>query len=836
MPPRPLTRSVLPIDAHVPTIVGALRRRRAAVIAAEPGAGKTTRVPPALLECAGSGDVVVLEPRRLAARMAARRVAAELGEELGHTVGYTVRFDDRTGPATRLRFVTEGVFVRRLAADPELAGTSVVVFDELHERHLHTDLALALARRAQERRDDLRLVAMSATLDSGPVAAFLDAELIEVPGRSFPVRIEHLGGDAPLERQVASAVRRLLREEPDGDVLVFLPGAAEIRRAQRALTTDKAEVCILHGDLSADAQERAVRPGPRRKVVLSTNIAESSVTIDGVVAVVDSGLARRASVSPWTGLSSLQTVRISQASATQRAGRAGRTRPGRCLRLYSEHELRSRPAHDPPEIVRADLAELVLLLRSLGQDPERFPFFEPPPAAAVEAADALLELLDATRAGTVTDLGRTMLRLPTHPRLARVALTAVERGVGARGCLLAALAAERDLRLAARSPLHRAEASHEVGASDLLARLEAFEAAEAEGLRDGELRARELDPVVYHAARRSRDQLARALRIDRRPKAPLEDEEEALLVAILTGFPDRVGRRRRPHSTQIVFESGAATLTETSVVREAELLVATEIRDGRARGGSGRAVIHAATRVEPETLLEVYPERIQEQRELTFDEDLGQVVERHALTYGAVLLDETIRRDPEGPEVARTLAEALWGRGLNQTFDLEPLEAFRRRARFAIGHGLPLGDVGDEALRAALRDLCTGRRTAAELQGASLLDALRARLDPTALVRLDRMAPAAVALPRRKRCPVHYEADRPPWIASRLQDFFGLEDGPRIAEGKVPLVLHLLAPNRRAVQVTTDLAGFWERHYPTIRRQLQRRYPKHDWPEDPRQS
>ncbi len=825
--------NTLPIDAHLPAIVETLRRRRSVVIVAEPGAGKTTRVPPALLSLAGNGDVVVLEPRRLAARMAARRVAAERDEQVGRTVGYSVRFDDRTSADTRLRFVTEGVFVRRLASDPLLSGTNVVVFDELHERHLHTDLALALTRHAQRRRGDLTVVTMSATLDSQPVAAFLDAEVIRVPGRTFPVRIEHDHDDAPLERRVARAVRRLLREESDGDVLVFLPGAAEIRRAQRALTTDAADVLVLHGDLPTDAQDRAVRAGPRRKVVLSTNVAESSVTIDGVVAVVDSGLARRASVSPWTGLASLETVRISQASATQRAGRAGRTRPGRCLRLYAEHDLRSRPPHDTPEIARADLTELVLLLRSLGEDPARFPFFEPPPAAALAAADRLLELLGATADGTVTDIGRAILRLPAHPRLARVALAAAERGVGPRGCLVAALAAERDLRRSGNGLLRSGRVTHEVGASDLLARLEVFEAAEAEGLRDREIRARGLDSVAFHAARRSRDQLARALRVGRHPNAPLEDEEEALIVAILTGFPDRVGRRRQPRSTQILFETGAATLSEASVVREAELLVATEITDGRARGGGGRAWIHAATRVEPETLLELYPERIAERRTVMFDEDLAQVVERHTLLYGGVLLDESVRRDPQGPEVARALADAVWRRGLGKTFDLRSLELFRRRARFAIDHGLPLGNIDDEALHAALQDLCAGRRTIAELQGLSLVDSLRARLDPAALNRLDRVAPETVTLPRRRRCKVAYEIDRPPWIQSRLQDFFGMRQGPRIADGKVPLVLHLLAPNRRAVQVTTDLAGFWERHYPAIRRELKRRYPKHDWPENP---
>ncbi|HJL01518.1 MAG TPA: ATP-dependent helicase HrpB [Polyangiaceae bacterium LLY-WYZ-15_(1-7)] len=831
----------LPIDAHLPTLLADVREAGNAVIVAEPGAGKTTRVPRALLEEGRvEGDIVVLEPRRLAARMAARRVASELGEKVGERVGYTVRFDDRTGPKTRLRFVTEGVFVRRLSEDPTLGGLGAVVFDELHERHLHTDLALAMVRARQREGAGPHLLAMSATLDAAPVAAFLDAPIREVPGRTHPVTVEHAEteDDRPLERRVGAAVRRLLKDGLDGDVLVFLPGAREIRRARDAIEgpCDAAgvDVAVLHGDLPPDAQDRAVRRGPRPKVVLSTNVAESSVTLEAVVAVVDSGLARQATFSPWTGLPSLDTVRVSQASATQRAGRAGRVRPGRCLRLYTEHDFRRRPAHETPEIARADLAELVLLLRSQGHDPTRFPFFEAPPEAALAQASELLERLGALEGGAITETGRRMLRLPTHPRLARLALAAADAEVGARGCALAALAAERDPRLGARTRFDGGGVDAAVGSSDWIARLEALEVAEAEGLGHRQLRARGLDANTVRAVRRGAEQLRRALRVGREPKASLMDEEDALLRATLRAFPDRVGKRRRPRSAQVVFAGGGAgELAETSVVREAEWMVAGEVTDARGQAGRGRVVIRAASRIEPDWLLELFEERIEDVRELRFDAKTAQVEEVSGLRWEGLVLDESVSREVAGPEVAKVLAAAALDAGLEKHFDLDALEGFRRRVEFANAHGLELGAVDDEAVRAALEDLCVGRRSFADLKGASLVDALAGRLDPSAFARLHEFAPEHVSLPGRKRVPVTYEADRDPWIESRLQDFFTLADGPRVAGGRVPLVLHLLAPNFRAVQVTTDLAGFWERHYPDLRKQLKRRYPKHSWPDDP---
>lgn len=862
----------LPIDAHLPAILDALRARRNVVIVAEPGAGKTTRVPRALLDhgFASRGDVVVLEPRRLAARLAATRVASELGEEVGRRVGYQVRFDERVSAATRVRFVTEGIFVRRLTSDPSVRGTAVVIFDELHERHLHTDLALAWCRRAQREGADLHLVAMSATLDAGPIARFLDAPVLDVPGRTFPVTIEHLDkdDDRRLEAKVASATKRVLREEPSGDVLVFLPGAGEIRRAQESLAGVDAELTILHGDLPPNDQDRAIRSSARRKVILSTNVAESSVTVPGVVAVIDSGLSRQARVSPWSGLPSLVVDRISRASAKQRAGRAGRVRAGRCVRLFTKHDHDARPEHDAPEIARTDLCELVLFLVAEGASPHTFRFFEPPPLPALEAALRLLERLGAltsreerdvsggpndavARLEMITPLGRRMLALPTHPRLARLVLEAEARDAGPRGALLAALAAERDLRMSTRTRFGDSRADVAVGSSDLLAQLEAFESAEAERLSSSELRARGLDIVGFQHAKKARDQLARAARIGREPALGLEDEEEALLLATLAAFPDRVGKRRRPNAPQIVFAGGgSAELAETSVVREAELLVAVDVVEGE-RGRS--ATIRAASEVPPEHLLELFPDRIEERRTLRFDSKTQQVEASEALLYDGLVLDESVRRDVEGEDVAACLAKAAIEHGLEKLFDADGLENLRRRLAFAAAHGFPLPEgtvidpaaqgatVGPDApgrvslsfVERALADACEGRRSFSDLRGLSLEQAMLSRLDGAGSSKMRELAPESIALPGRARVPVTYEVDRPPWIESRLQDFFGMKRGPHVAGGRVPLVLHLLAPNFRAVQVTTDLEGFWARHYPTLRKELMRRYPKHAWPEDP---
>jgi ATP-dependent helicase HrpB len=858
----------LPIDPLLPEVVAALRRSPSLVIEAPPGAGKTTRVPRAVLEAglSGAGEVVVLEPRRLAARLAARRVAEEMGERVGGTVGYQVRFEEVAGPRTRLRYLTEGLLTRRLVSDPHLAGVGAVVLDEFHERHLPGDLALGLMKRLQAtERPDLKVLVMSATLDAGPVARFLSAPSLRSEGRLFEVAVEYLSpAEAArpdrLEEQVASAVRRLVREGLDGDVLVFLPGAAEIRRAREGLEPLARQAGLdllpLHGDLPPEEQDRAVRPGPRRKVILSTNVAETSVTIEGVAAVVDSGLARVASHSPWSGLPRLEVRKVSRASAAQRAGRAGRTRPGRALRLYTRHDHDSRPEFDLPEVARQDLCEAFLALSALGAL-TGFPWFEPPPPAAAGAARALLERLGAVDGrGAVTELGRCMLRFPLHPRLGRLVCEAEARGAAEAGALLAALLGERDIR--ERAFDGRARGAPPTGPSDLLELAHLFEEAAGARFAEGRLRSLGLAPGPVQAVERARRQLVQILRRDRsRPRTSTPTAtatagsgatpaEDALLLATLAAYPDRVARRREPGSAEVVLAGGgSARLGEESVVREAALLVAVDAEERRgdrrapgapAAGRGGQVVVRLASAATPEMLLELFPDSLRFEEEVRWNGQAARVEAMERLRYQDLTLEETRQASPDPEKAAALLAEAALKEGARAFAEEGAVDRLLARIAFA-ARAMPeagLEPPTEDDLAGALGELCAGRRSFAELREAGLVEALLARLSGRARALLDRAAPERVSLPGGRSVRVHYEAgDKPPWIESRLQDFFGMAAGPRLAEGRAPLTLHLLAPNQRAVQVTSDLAGFWERHYPAVRRELMRRYPRHAWPEDP---
>jgi ATP-dependent RNA helicase HrpB len=817
--------SPLPIDPLLPSVVEAVKNRGALVLQAAPGAGKTTRVPRALLDAtAFGGELWVLEPRRLATRLAAARVAEELGEPVGRRIGYQIRFEEVASASTRVRFVTEGVLTRRLLSDPGLKGVGAVLLDEFHERHLPTDLGLALLRRLRERRGDLRLVVMSATFDPDPVARFLgDAPVLTSEGRLFPVEVEHLpaADSRPLEAQVLAALKRLPSKATDGHVLVFLPGAAEIRRAQESCA-EYAErhglrVLPLHGDLPADAQDRAVRPSPGRKLILSTNVAETSVTIDGVSAVIDSGLARVATHSPWSGLPSLRVQPISRASAAQRAGRAGRTRAGVCLRLYTQGDLERRPERDAPEISRADLTETVLALAAAGvPDPRTFGWFEPPPAAALLAAEELLLQLGARAPdGTLTELGRRLLAFPVHPRLGRILVEGERRGVAPEAARAAAVLSERSFRPSPMLADARRSGPTLSGRSDVLEQMEA-----PRGGRGG----------ASQAVERTARQLSRA--VHARTRAAPAEREDALLLSLLAGFPDRVARRRKPHAAELVLSGGgSAVLDPASVVQEPMLLLAldAEQRTGP-RGPEVR--VRVASAIEPEWLLELFFDRLTDEDRLAFSEESGRVERLTRLAYGAVTLEE--RRTPAEPseQVEAVLAEAIRARGLGAAVDTGKLDALRARLELArtLFPEQSWPELDDAGLAAVL---ARGRRSLAEVRESDPAAELLGALPPDAARILARELPERIALPGGRSVQVHYVSGQPPWIASRLQDFFGLREGPAVARGRVPLVLHLLAPNQRAVQVTQDLAGFWSRHYPSLRRELGRRYPRHSWPEDP---
>lgn len=870
----------LPIDALLPEIVASLRRTPNLVVEAPPGAGKTTRVPAALLDAdlCGGREIWVLEPRRLAARLPAARVAEERGERLGDVIGYQVRFEDVASRQTRLRFLTEGVFTRRLLSDPQLSRVGAIVLDEFHERHLQTDVALAVARRLQLGvRPDLMIVAMSATLDAAPIARFLgDCPTLRSEGRQFEVQIEHLPkpDERPLATQIAAAVNRLIGAKLDGDALVFLPGAAEIKRAQEACAEVAAAhdllLLPLHGELSSEAQDLAIRSAPKRKVILSTNVAETSVTIDGVAAVIDAGLARRAGYSPWSGLPQLVVAPISRAAATQRAGRAGRTREGRCLRLYTEADFAARPAYETPEITRADLAETTLELHALGVDDLRqFEWFESPPHKALEAAENLLTTLGAIdRAGQMTERGRRMLRAPLHPRLARLVVEAEERGAARDGYLAAALLSERDIR-ARRSTLTDARvensraasspSSRPTGPSDVIEMIDLFDEAEKFDFAPERVRRLQLDPAAVRRVERVRRQLSRGAGARTGGEKEAANADENLSIAILAAYPDRVGRRRaaagdnaRGGEAEILLAGGAgvAYLAPESVVRAAEFLVAIDAEERRQAASGGRVgnrvTVRTASRIEPEWLIDLFPEAVEETTEAKWNQAAERVEVASKLTYRGLTLaesrvaGESAVSGEEAAQTARLLKDAASAVGLDKFVDRSAVDNFLARIDFA-RRTFPEADfppLGDAEVEESFAELCRGRSSFAELRAAvgrgELLENLRRALSREQINLLAKMAPESVRLGGNKRqVKINYERDRGPWVESRLQDFFGMREGPRIADGRAPLVLHLLAPNRRAVQVTSDLANFWAKHYPQVRRELGRRYPRHAWPEDP---
>ncbi|MFN0102263.1 MAG: ATP-dependent helicase HrpB [Bryobacteraceae bacterium] len=795
----------LPVDALLGELRALLRTHSCLVLEAPPGAGKTTRVPPALL-AETAGEVWVLEPRRLAARLAARRVAEELGERLGETVGYQIRFEEVAGPRTRLRFLTEGVLTRRLLSDPRLGAVGILVLDEFHERHLDGDLALALLLDLQRtRRPDFKLVVMSATLDTAPVARHLrGAPILRSEGKVHPVTVEWTPETgAALEERVANGVERLARPGLTGDVLVFLPGAYEMRRAARALervaVAHNLFVMQLHGDMPAEEQDRALAPASRPKVILSTNVAESSVTIEGVTAVVDSGLARVAIDSPWTGIPSLQVARVSQASATQRAGRAGRTAPGRVIRLYTQEEFGRRPVHDPPEIERRELTQLLLDLHGCGiTDAAALPWLTAPPTAAMNAAEELLARLGAVEAGRLTKLGRRMAQLPLHPRLARLVLEAEERGEGEDGARAAAVLSAGE-RLEG-APRHHVE-------SDLFLLLE-----------------QRWQP---HTSRMV-EQIRRAGRISSRRGG----NEIGLLMAIVAAFSDRLGRKK-PNGEILLAGGGAAQLSDLSGVRDASLLVALDIEYRKDRG---QPLIRLASKVAPNWLLDLFPDRLDSRDEVEWNRVAERVESVSALTFDGFVIEESRSGAADMALAARLLAEKAVEAGLAQFAGAEELESLLSRWRFAAMHGAP--PAPDEtAQREALETACYGSKSFAELRGllgdGGLRRVLLEGLTAAQRELVDRLAPERIRLPGGRQVKVQYVDGQPPWVASRLQDFFGMRQTPTVADGRVNVVVHLLAPNHRPVQMTQDLAGFWERLYPQVRKELGRRYPRHSWPENP---
>lgn len=815
----------LPIDPILTPITAALRDSPAIVLQAPPGAGKTTRVPPAILDAGLAGDrrIIVLEPRRIAARAAARRMSAERGTPPGDVFGWHVRFERQATRNTRVFVVTPGILLRMLQDDPYLEAAGVLVFDEFHERGLEVDLALGLTRLVQTNvRPDLKLLVMSATLQAASVSAYLgNCPVITSEGRTFAVdvRYEPKREDDRWPVATAKAVADVLDHTP-GDVLAFLPGVGEIRAAAEDLHDligDDAMVLPLHGELPAEEQDRALLPQGRRKVVLATNVAETSVTVEGVTAVVDSGLARQLIYDPSVGLDRLELVNISRASADQRAGRAGRTQPGICVRLWSEVSHRSRPPETEPEIRRVDLAGAALQLIVLGERIETFPWLDPPSEHVAKQAIDLLERLGALSNGSRTDLGRSMARLPVHPRLARMLLEGARLGVLRQVALAAALLSERD-------PFPRGPAPHATP-SDLLDRMEAVEGGPSP-----------LGPLNRNAARfilRARDQLVRLTEPEALATGPATvanaSGSESLGRSLLAAFPDRLCRRREPGGNRGVMVGGRGVkLAPSSGVTDAELFLALDVDAGQAE-----TIVRMASAIEREWLP---PDRLRESIDVEFDGSAGRVVAWKRVRFDDLVIEEKAANAPGEEQVTAALVEGAL-RNLDRVLPPadSPAGQYRTRVRClrAWMPDLGLPEYGEADLQEVLTWLAPGCRSLDDLRKRDWEQAFRDKLRHAQRQAVEREAPERIGVPSGSLIAVKYEEGRPPVLAVRIQELFGLTDTPRVAGGRVKVLMHLLAPNYRPQQVTDDLASFWANTYPVVRKELRVRYPKHAWPEDP---
>ena len=838
----------LPIEALRAPLREACARARRLVLRAPTGSGKSTQVPQMLVDLGlVQGQVVVLQPRRIAARLLAARVAAERGSRLGDEVGYQIRFDRVESAATRIKFVTEALLLRQMSADPALGGVGAIVFDEFHERNLHADVALALARRLQETaRPDLLLVAMSATLDTEALAAWLGgAVTLAADGRAHPVEVEHLAvprapGRWPWE-PAAEQVRRLLREEGDGDILVFLPGAYEISRTlgllRGAPECRGVELLPLHGDLPADEQDRAVRPGAGRKVVVATNVAETSLTLPGVRAVVDAGLARVARFDPVRGIDTLLTEPISRASAEQRAGRAGRTAPGRCVRLWSRPEHESRPARQSPEILRVDLCETLLLLRAGGWgDAAAFPWLEPPEPRSLERARRTLADLGALDpAGELTPVGRRMAAFPAHPRLARMLLAAGELGCVPEVARIAGLGQGRDILLRNVDPSVEAarDAVPAPPGSDFLVRL-ALLARAAELRFDPDA----CDRLGVHAqgalqAERAAQQFLRIARAQGLPVGEAPADPAAVRRCLLLGFGDRVAVRLDAGTLRCAVVHGRrGELRRESCVRDARLLVAAEMEEVQARGEVA-TLLSLATAVEESWLRELHPADFSEVASVRYDPSLRRVVTRLERRFRDLVLEARERDDAPSDEASRLLAaEVLAGRLELERWDSQ-VDAWIARANFLSRHAPELGipPFDEAARRLVVEEICAGATAYRDIRDRPVLPSVRGWLTHEQALALDTQCPERVELPRRRHpARVAYHPDGTAEIEATVQELYDVPGARlRVCGGRIPLVVCIQSPARRTVQRTTDLDAFWRGSYEQVRKDLRGRYPRHEW-------
>ncbi|WP_298960614.1 ATP-dependent helicase HrpB [uncultured Roseibium sp.] len=802
-------KTALPIDGVLPDLLHALEKSANAVLVAEPGAGKTTRVPLALLDAPwrGDGKILVLEPRRLAARAAARRMAEELGEKPGETVGYRVRMDSKISAKTRIEVVTEGVFTRLILEDPELTGVAAVLFDEFHERSLDGDLGLALAVDVQSAlRDDLRLLPMSATLDAARVANLLGtAPVIESKGRSFPVETRYLGRSTTerIERQIARVVRQAVQEE-NGSVLVFLPGQGEIKRTADLLAGSLPADCTvspLYGGLDSKAQDAAIKPAASgtRKIVLASAIAQTSLTIEGVRVVIDSGLARVPRYEPQTGLTRLETVRVSRATADQRRGRAGRTEPGICYRLWDEAQTAALPETEAPEILEADLTGLVLDLAAWGTlDPTSLSFMDPPPAAAWNEARNLLSDLHALdRAGRLTPAGKALANLPLHPRLAHMLLEGIARDLGMTAALIALLLSEPGL--GGRDP-------------DLRTRLRSVRNDKGQRARDG------------------RTLAARWLRQAGGSGSGVDLESTGFLLAL--AYPDRVAQARGKTGRFRLANGRGAELDISHVLAAEPFLTVADIQGKAANGRIQLCAPISRTDIE-----DLFADDIVKEDEVQLTAE-GAIKARRVKRYKAVELQAVIVQSPNSDAIEKALVDEVRRRGVARLDWSKDQRRLRRRVDYARSNGASdLPDLSDEFLgetpESWLQPFLAGITRTNAIDAAVLGNALSVLLPFDAMARLDALAPSHFTAPTGSKVPIDYGAVAGPTLSIRVQELFGLTHHPSVCDGKLPLILELLSPAQRPIQITKDLPGFWAGSWKDVKADMKGRYPKHPWPDDP---
>ncbi|MFM8269533.1 MAG: ATP-dependent helicase HrpB [Pseudomonadota bacterium] len=815
----------LPIDSLLPKLLETLQVKKNVILKASPGSGKTTRVPRAILEASflkTHPEIWVLEPRRVAAKYSALRVAEELGEEIGKRIGYQFRFENKTSRETQLKFLTEGMFTRLLLSNPTLEGVGAVILDEFHERHLQTDTALSLVNCLQRTsRPDLRILVMSATLDTTMLAKFLDdPAVLELDARPFPLTTQYQDSlsEKPLELKIKEAIRNGLKNSAGGDVLVFLPGKSEIRKAIETLKSlpelNDFLILPLHGELTKEEQDLAIRPQKKRKIVLSTNLAETSLTIEGVNFVIDSGLERQAAFSWWTGLPSLVTRKISKASAQQRAGRAARTGPGVCVRLYSQGDFESRSPFTTPEILRSDLSQVLLEMKSIGltELPE-FSWLEAPSPDALKAAEELLFMMGATvsKGGPLTLLGKQMSKIPAPPRISKLLVEASELGCFEAALHLGALIYDQ-----------------------ALSSLDALECLQNKSSFSGK-----------RSQEQWRKQFSETLK---------DNHPEALTLAALKAFPDRVAKRRsdrtqqrsQSHHLELILSSGGTALIPMTAFSLAhEFFVVLDVQE-TSHPSSFKSKVHARSllAIEETQLLELPSGLIQESEALHWDENKKKLFSKSLLLFGGLTLEERDSLPSKTPENFQFFFKAATNKKLDtleQWSDwVEALSAFAPKEQIETdlsrsllcAKRLGLSELPPKELGEKLSSRAWPELSLASVQSQNWSEIIAECFLENKAHLINGLTPVGLTLPNGRKTTIHYPLNRNPWVESRMQDFFGMTETPSVLEGSLYLTLHLLAPNHRAIQVTQDLKSFWKNQYPDIKKELSRRYPRHAWPED----